>query len=441
MKSKLILWTWLFVAIATHAQKKHYDFSLQEAISFALDSSYTSLNANKEVAKALKKKWETTAAGLPQINAQGTYQYFPNIPTSVFELNGQQIVANFGTTYAASGALTLSQLIFDGSYLVGLEAASVFVDYTNTQKEKQDLKVVEGITNAYGGVLLIEESRKVLEENISLLRNNLSELKQLYQVGFTEEENIEQLQITLLQLENQLRSTERLLDISQQMLKLSLGISINDTLVLKDKLEQLTSDSLAINLQDQAFDITKNNDYKLSELLVDQRSLELKLEKAKALPSLAAYAQIGTTANGSESNIFHSTQQQWFFNSVIGANISVPIFSSFKRDARTQQAKISLEQAELMHKEHTDQLLLAYQDVKSKFNYAIDNLATMKQNLALAERIEQKNQIKFKEGIASSFELRQAQMQLYTIQQQYLEAQLEVIKNKASLQSLLNVSN
>ena len=287
MKKTAVIVLAICSSLLMSAQQKNYNFDLQEAIKFALDSSYTAQNANKEVAKALKRKWETIAAGLPQINAEGSYRFVPNIPSNFIDFGGEEIVTQFGTRHNGSISGTLTQLIFDGSYLVGLQAASTFVDYTYTQEEKQKLLVIEGITNSYGAALLTRESITVLKQNINALKKNLNEVQKIFEYDLTEEENVEQLQITLLQLENQLNNTERLEDISMQMLKLSIGIPIESSLVLKDDLNKLTTNKLASETNFEDFDINKNNDYRLSELFVTQRKLELKLEKSKALPSIS----------------------------------------------------------------------------------------------------------------------------------------------------------
>lgn len=447
MKQKTqLMFLLLITSIVMSAQQKEYRFSLKEAIQFALDSSYTAQNANREVAKALKQKWETTAQGLPQINAQIDYTNQLKQPVTLIPgeiaggASGSFVPVTFGTKQQATATATLSQLIFDGSYLVGLEAASTFVEFTNSQKEKQDLLIKEGVTNAYGSVLLAQESISILEKNIANLEENLFELKKTYENGLAEEESVEQLQITLLQIKNQLNNAQRMEDIASKMLKLALGIPIENTLELTENLEDITlkNTESAIALTD--FDILKNNDYKLSELLVEQRRLELKLQKSAALPKLNGFINLGTNAN-SDSFTFLDNNQRWFASSIVGASLNIPIFSSLQRSAKTQKAKLSYEQSKITHAENTERIQLAHKQAKSEYEFAIDNLNTLKQNLKLSERIEKKNQIKFNEGLASSFELRQAQTQLYTAQQEYLQAQLKLIKDKATLQTILNVFN
>lgn len=447
MKQKLkLLFLILIFPLGIIAQEKKYSFSLEAAIKFALENSYTSQNANKEVAKALKQKWETAASGLPQINGEINYQD---------QLRQRQIVVpgefaggapgtlapvRFGTTQQASVNATLTQLIFDGSYLVGLEAASSFIEFANTQKEKQDLLVIEGVINSYGAVLLTKESIAVLERNIAILETNLNEVQKTFENGLAEEESVEQLQITLLQVKNQLNNTKRIDKLSLQMLKLSLGISLEKELSLTDSLQTITTKNIASDTVFKEFDITKNNDYKLSELLIEQRRLETKLERSRLLPSLGAFFNASTDSFDNEFN-FLKRSQPWYASYTWGASLKIPIFSSGLSGARIKRTKLSYEQAQISHQENTQRIQLGYEDAKSNFEFAIDNLKTLEQNLKLAERIENKNQIKFNEGLSSSFELRQAQTQLYSAQQQYLQAQLQVIQNNAKLQSILNIYN
>ncbi len=441
---KCLLLLSCILSLTINAQQKKYKLSLQEAIEFALDSSYTSQNANREVAKAIKQKWETAAIGLPQISGNVNYtnqlkQLVSLIPSELTGgTAGTFTPVIFGVKQQTSATVTLSQLIFDGSYLVGLEAASSFLEFANTQKEKQDLLVIEGVTNAYGSVLLTQESIIVLKKNIKNLEINYNEIQKTFENGLTEEENVEQLQITLLQVKNQLNNTERLEKIALKMLKLALGIPIESELVLTENLQLISDQKTSSTTVFKDFDLSTNNDYKLSELLVEQRRLEHKFEKAKLLPTLGAFVNYGATAFSDEFTFFDK-DQDWFESSTLGINLNIPIFASFGIRSRIKRAQLSFEQAQISHSENTERIQLAYQQAKSNFEFAINNLNTLQQNLNLAERIERKNQIKFNEGLNSSFDLRQAQTQLYTAQQEYLQAQLKVIQDNAKLQSILNI--
>ncbi|WP_344927304.1 TolC family protein [Aquimarina addita] len=423
-----------------------YSFTLDEAIEFALENSYQSINARRDVAKALKQKWETTAAGLPQINGSVDYQNQLKQPVTLIPAEftggdpGTFVPVVFGTKEQLSATATLTQLLFDGSYLVGLEAAKSFLQYSDDVEEKTQLEVRKGVINAYGSVLVAKESVKILQDNKTALEKNFNETQQIFKNGLAEEEDVEQLQITLLQIESQLNNAERLSKIALQMFNLTIGIDVDTASILSDTLDKLTTKNIDPAITAEPFTIENSVDYRLGYLLTEQRRLELKLEKSKALPSLSAFVNYGTAAF-SDSFTFLDSDQPYFQSSILGVSLTVPIFSSLKRSAKTQQAKIAFEQANTSFIETQQQIQLSYNNAVSEYTFSIENYQTIQQNLALAERIENKNQIKYTEGIASSFELRQAQLQLYSVQQELLQAMLDIINKKAELETILNTPN
>lgn len=443
MKRKLLL---LLVAIATagmaQESKKSYQFTLKEAIAHALENNYTAINANRDIEAAKKKKWETTTIGLPQINSNINYQnnlviQKSVVPAEFFGGNpGEFQEVEFGVKHNMVANASLSQLLFDGSYLVGLQSAKVYLQISQNAKEKTDLEIREIVINAYGNVLLARESVKVFENNKKSLDKTLFETEQTFKNGLVEEENVEQLQITLSQIKSALSNAQKRETIALKMLKLVLGIDMEEELLLKDNLDQLANDNLIVN-SNFDFSVTNTIDYKIGLNNEEASRLLLKLEKSKALPSLSATANFGYNSF-SNTFSFLERDQQWFNFSNIGVGLNIPIFSSLGRTARTQQAKIAYEQAKTQLKETEQKLLLEFEKSKTDYEYSVEQYVVSKENLRLAERIENKQQIKFKEGISSSFEFTEAQRQLYTAQQEHLQAMIEVISKKATLDKISN---
>lgn len=443
MRKYYIIAILLLITTLGFSQEKEYSFSMEEAINFALDSSYTAINSRRDIAISLKKKWETTAAGLPQINGAVDYQNQIKQPVTLIpgEIAGAEpgtfVPVTFGTKQNMSLTGTLTQLIFDGSYLVGLQAAKVFVDYNENANEKTLLEVRKGVINAYGGVLLTEESVAIFEKNLVTLKDNLNEAQAMYDNGFAEEEDVEQLQITTAQIQNQLSNSKRMESIAKQMLNLALGIPVDAEVNLEDSLETLTIESVSLALTETSFDFEDNVDYRIAKNLTEQRELEVKLEKSKALPTINGFINYGTAAYDNDF-IFFENETSWFQSSILGLSMNIPIFSSLQRSARTQQAKIALDQSKTDFIQAKQQINLDLDRAKSNYKFAIENYHTAESNLGLAERIEKKNLIKYREGITTSFDLRQAQTQLYTAQQEYINSMLDVIETKATLETVLN---
>lgn len=421
-------------------------FTLDEAINYALENNRTVKNAKRDIDAAKKRKWETTTIGLPQINASIDYknwlkQQVSLIPAEFFGgAPGEFAEIAFGTKQSMNASATLSQLLFDGSYLVGLQSAKVFLEISKNAKEKTDLEVRKAVINAYGNVLLAEESVKIFEDNIAVLQKNLSETTKIYENGLTEEESVEQLQITLSSLQSKLNNSKRLKKLAYQMLNITLGLDIETNTKLTDNLESLAKQNTVLGLLQTNESIENIVDYKIAANNKHAKELLLKLEKSKALPSLSSF--INGSYNGfSETFSFANKDQKWFGASLFGVSLDIPLFSSGKRSAATQRAKINLEKAKDDFIETKQQLKLQIASAKSNYRFAIEDYQNKKKNLNLAERIEKKNEIKFKEGIASSFELRQAQVQLYTSQQEFLQAMLNVINKKATLETVLNTTS
>jgi outer membrane protein TolC len=426
---------------APETSKKSYSFSLQQAIEHAIENNYQSINSGRDVQSARQKKLEATALGLPQINATVDFQnnfviQKSVVPAEFFGGNpGEFVEVAFGTKQNMNARASLNQLIFDGSYIVALQASKTYLDFYEKSKTKTDLEIKEMIINSYGNVLLSEESIDILKSNIKSVEKTLFETEQTFKNGLTEEENVEQLNIRLTTLKSNLNYSIRLRDIAENMLKINLGIEIDDELVLTDDLKSLTALNLDLALTNPEFNVEQNIDYTLMTNFVDQRNLELKLEKSRYLPSLGASLNYGYNAFGEDFSTF-TNADNWLDYSNLGLNLNIPIFSGFGRNARTQQAKIALEQAKTELTETEQRLKLEYLTAKSKFDFDVEQYFSSKQNLTLAERIEKKQNVKFTEGLSSSFEFTEAQRQLYTAQQDYLQAMVNVINSRAKIEKI-----
>ncbi len=441
MKNSLII-ILLFSVLKLSAQET---FTLDQAINYALENSYATKNAQLNIDSAKKKKWETTTMGLPQVNATVDYQNFIRqtvllLPAQMFDSNapeGSFSEVQFGTKQNINASATLSQLLFDGSYLVGLESAKVFLKISELAKIKTEQAIKEATIFAYGNVLLSNESITILENNLIILNKNVQDTQQLINEGFAEEQDVEQLKITFATLKNQLNRANRLLVISKKVLKLTIGMDIEKPITLTENLEILVVKNTDLALYNFDFNLDNHIDYKIAQNSVKANELLMKFEKSKALPSLSTFLNYGVNANNDKFN-FTSSDQKWFGTSLLGVSLNVPVFSSFKRRSKTQQAKIALEQSNIDLTETEQKLKLAVATAKTNYQYAIDNYKTTKENLALAKRIEHKEQIKYAEGIGSSFNLATAQNQLYSTQQNYLQTIVAIINTKVKLESALD---
>ena len=417
-------------------------FTLNQAIEFGLINNSMSKNAANDVKIANAKKWETIATGLPQISSFIEYnnnikQPISLVPAEFFGGNpGEFAELSFGTKQTIDGSVTLSQLLFDGSYSVGLASIKLYMDIAYKAKIKTDLEVKRAIISAYGNALASQERVKVLKRNLSNVQNNLDEIEKIYRNGLTELENVEQLRITYSTIKNSLDYSSKLNKTSLSLLKLVIGYDIDKEIVLSNSLHDLTLKSILEKKSIENFQMEKNIDYQMAlNNSKSQRTL-LTLEKSKALPTVRAFIKGGYDGNNDSFKFFNS-DQNWYSYSIAGLSMSIPIFSSLKRSAKTQQAEIEFEKSKVDLSESEKKIIIELDNANSEYQFAVNSYNNAAENVKLAEKIERKNQIKFLEGLISGLELRQAQIQLYSIQNQLIQSMLEVINKKTNLEGIL----
>ena len=432
----------IFLILYSFSLKSQDSFTLNEAIEFGLINNSVSKNAANDIKIANAKKWETIATGLPQINSFVEYnnqikQPISLVPSEFFGGNpGEFTELSFGTKQTIDGSVTLSQLLFDGSYSVGLSSIKLYMDIAYKVKIKTDQEVKKSIISAYGNALVSQERVKFLERNLSNVKSNLDEIEKIYNNGLTELENVEQLKITYNSIKNSLDYSAKLNKTSLNLLKLIIGFDIEKEIVLSNNLQDLTLKNILDNKSIENFEIEKNIDYQMALNNTKSQKTLLTLEKSKALPTLRGFIKGGYNGNNNSFKFF-KPDQKWYGYSFAGVSMSVPIFSSLRKSAKTQQAKIEFEKSKIDFSQSKKKIIIHLDNANSEYQYAVNSYNNAVENVKLAEKIERKNQIKFLEGLISGLNLRQAQMQLYSIQNELLQSMLEVINKKTNLEIIL----
>jgi outer membrane protein TolC len=451
-----------------YSQIEKLDFSLEDAINYAQLNNASLKSADLQIKAAEAIKWETISTGLPKINASINYsnwikQQVSLIPAAAFD-NTQSIIdvvnnyfdvnqtnnninqaeglipLRFGTKQSLDGNISLTQLVFDGTYFVGLKSVQIYVDIEEGIRNKTSVELKKSTIESYGNVLLAKESVNIINKNIKIVENTLNEVIKIYENGLTEEENVEQLQITLSGLQSNLKNSLLQEKLASQLLNLILGLEINQEINLTDNFESLIDKNINLSLISENSNIKKSADYIIKNNEKTSKELLIFYEKTKLLPTINAFINTGYSGYSDSFN-FTDKNQKWYGSTIFGLKMDIPILSSGEQLSKITRAKIELEKSNLQLSELEKKLSIEINLAKGNYQFAIEDYLNKKRNLELAERIERKNQVKFSEGIASSFDLREAQTQLYKSQQSYLMSMLSIINSKAKLQSLTTENN
>jgi outer membrane protein TolC len=430
----------LILAFASFGQSS---FSLEEAIKYAVKNHSNMKNANLELENALQKINETIAIGLPQISGEAQFQNFIEIPTTVVPASsfnpmaapGEVSELQFGTEFNTSASLSASQIIFNGSYLVGLKTSKVFKSVSEFNKVKTELDVKENVLKAYYGVLAAEKTVAALTDIDATSQKIYDDTKVMYEQGLIEEDNVTQLSLNVLTAKNSLRAANRQLQDAKIYLKLQMGMKLTDVISLTSKFDNVIT-TMDVNGSEVTSDVSQNINYLMMNQQLKLGALNVQYEKSKYLPTLSAFISHSQQAMGNEFNAFSGGT--WYPTSVWGLNLAVPIFSSGMRRAVVNQASISLLQTENNLSELKKGLSVQTSLAKSNYDNAFDTYTTSKEAVKISKKIYNNYQYKFKEGLITSLDLSQIQTQYLSAETQYIQAIYNLINAKIELDKITN---
>ena len=283
----------LILAFASFGQSS---FSLEEAIKYAVKNHSNMKNANLELENALQKINETRAIGLPQISGEAQFQNFIEIPTTVVPASsfnpmaapGEVSELQFGTEFNTSASLSASQIIFNGSYLVGLKTSKVFKSVSEFNKVKTELDVKENVLKAYYGVLAAEKTVAALTDIDATSQKIYDDTKVMYEQGLIEEDNVTQLSLNVLTAKNSLRAANRQLQDAKIYLKLQMGMKLTDVISLTSKFDNVIT-AMDVNGSEVTSDVSQNINYLMMNQQLKLGALNVQYEKSKYLPTLSAF--------------------------------------------------------------------------------------------------------------------------------------------------------
>ncbi len=437
------------------AQEAGKTFSLKEAQDYALKHHATARNAGIDLELAKKKIWETTAIGLPQVNAAISYQYMLDVPTTLLpdfitpaiigvnkQLFGLELIepeppiqyfpAKFGTEQNLSLQGTLSQLIFNGQYLVGLQAARTFYRSAEKNLEKAGIEVRANLTQTYYMLAVFKENRKLLSKTVTSVERTLFELEESYKNGLVEDIVVDQMKYNLANLRNTLTAVDGQLVVADKLLKFQMGLDLTENITITDSVPVLLESINQLPMEAGTFKAENHIDYRIVETGEQLQYLNLKKEQANYLPVLSAFFTRQENAMRDQFD-FLDKSGEWYPTTILGINLSVPIFTSGMQHARVQQARLELEKMRNTKSQVKQGLSLAAEEARITYNNALDKFLAEKDNLGLSDKIYQKTLIKFREGIASSTELTQNYNQYLTSQTTYFNTLFELLNARIML--------
>ena len=440
MKRILTLLMCLTVSIKGFSQTSPepvtYNFSVQEAVDYALNHKDSVVNARLDVTSADYRVKEIIGQGLPQINGQASFQDYLKVPTTLLpgEFFGQPagtfIPVKFGVKYQSNLAVSASQLLFDPSYIVGLQNRKTYKELYNRAYTRTKIDVISNVTKAYYQVLVSNEQIKLLDANIAQLKQQVDQTTAQNKQGFVEKIDVDRIAVQYNNLVTTRENTLRLLALNYQLLKFQIGMPINANLTLKDRLTDVNIDANAAETATDTTFYKKRIEYGLLETNLKLSEFDLKRQKAQFLPTLSANASY---ASSYQNNSFRNLYSTSFPSSYIGLTLNVPIFSGFQRTNRVKQSAITVQKNQNNLNSIKNALALQAEQAKVTYINSLQSLNNQKRNQELAREVLRVAKIKYEQGVGSSIEVTQAQTGLENADNSYVQSLYDALVSKVDL--------
>ena len=443
MKTRLLIIASLILypvcgSFSAFGQTEALKLSLKDAQAYAITHNKNVMASRMDVEASRRTLAEMVTNTLPQISASGNFTdnlklVTTLIPGDFFGKPGEKIPVTFGSQFNSTANIQAGLALFNAPVYIGIESARLArqLSMESLVKSEQDTK--ESVAQAYYLILISEKSLEILDSNIANLKETLRSTRAMYQAGMAESTDVDQMISNLTAVENSRSSMQRTIELNYNLLRFQLGLSAGSGIILTETLEGIEAAINVDALMSQEFDHRQNVNYKLIEGQERMSSLMVRSEKAAVLPTLSGFYTYGSMGMGDKLG-----QLSWFPNSMVGIQIAFPIFNSTQRYQRIKKAQINLDKARTTKDMVTDQLLL--QEKQLRYNLVNANLQykNTKDNIDVSQRVYASTENKFRQGMASSLELTQANTLYLQAENNYITSLMNLLQTKLALDKLLN---
>jgi outer membrane protein TolC len=420
---KIYAGLFLLTSLAATAQ----NYSLKQAVDYAIVHQVQVKNSQIDLQNANAKVNEIRAMGLPQVN--GSLSLTNNlilqrvfIPARIFNpaaAEGELIAAKFGVDNAGFANVGLSQLVFDGTYLLGLKASSVYKDLAVKSITQSKQQVAENVTKAYYGILVNEKRQSLLALNVARLDTLLKETRELNKQGFVEKIDVQRLDVQANNLRTELDNVNRLQELSYSLLKFQMGFPMEEPIKLSETLEKVELATFNTNAAGD-FNYSNRIEYSILQTQENLAELDLKSIKAGYLPRLLLNANYGYNAGA--NGFGDLVSKPWFDNAAVTVALQIPIFDGYSKKYRAIQSANNLQKVRQSYSLLKSSIDLQRSQASITMKNALESMKEQKANLELANEISRVTRVKYQNGVGSNLEVLNAETSIKESQANYFTA-------------------
>jgi len=453
----------LLLTVQVYAQQSAGGLTLEQCIQYALEKNVEAQNAILDQRIAAAKVKETIGYGLPQINGNGSAVYNQKLSRFFIQYNpdgagfidlggvpgiqpGDVVAAQnfFQLKSNANASVSIDQLIFNGSYIVGLQASNTYKELANKSALRTQEQIVQGVIKAYYAVLINRERTELFTDNIARVDSLYRNTKALNENGFAESIDVDRVKVSLNNLRAERDNFANLNDLGIQLLKFQMNFPLGEDLIVAGNIQEVKLDT-SLTKYSAEWDYKNRPDYQVLDVNYRLQQLNVKNQYAGGMPSISAFANFGMgTQSPNVGGLFSTNSSikdeggigpdKWYPATSFGVSLHVPIFTGLQRTYRIQQEKLTLQKIENSFTNLRNGIDLEITQATIMFKNSLKTLYAQKENQDLASNVARVTKIKYEQGVGTNLEVVDAENALRTAQTNYYSALFDAMIAKVNLE-------
>lgn len=431
----------LFINTMVNAQSEKNSnsekLSLVQAIDYALKNNADLVKANIDVNISKETVKQTVAIGLPQISTSAAYQHYLTVPGQWIKNFAYQpgspeyIFLQFQQKINSTANISVNQLLFDGSYLVGLKATKEFLNMSKFVKSQTESQLISNVTKSYLAVVSTELNIELLESNIETVKKSLHDVTAMYEEGFTEDLDVKRLKLSLSNLEVEKQKLDNAVLFLKNSLKVQVGMPVSRKIELTDKIETVDEKITMMEADNmEKFDASMRPEYSILDQAIRLGKLDKQRYQTGFLPRLVGFYQHQEMTMRPEFNFFESNltpNNNWVPSDVVGLQIQWTLFDGLSTASKIREVQYKIDQAQIDLDNFKNAASMQYHNAIQTYKVRVEQAKIQKSNLNLANEIHEKTLLKLKEGVGSTLEISQAETELKAAQINYINALYDLV--------------
>lgn len=408
--------------------------TVEQALEIALNENLNIKIAGAELERVDYLKQENWYALLPSVAASG--QYSNNIMKPVFFSDffpgGKMEV---GSTHSYTLAGTAQVPIFSMALYKNIEMSEIEIRAALESARTTKLDLIQQVKNSFYGVVMMEESLKVLEQSFKNAMESAENIRKMYEQGLASEYDKIRSDVAARNISPTLTQARNGLELAKLQLKILLSLPLSQEISVDGSFEQFSGQML--NYSAGILDVDQNSNLKTMDIQLERLNKSFELIRSQRLPMLAGFANYQMQMQNEEFKF----NKPWANSFALGLSLQIPIFNKLSISLKEKQTKVGIRQLEYQRTLLKESLTLSAINSVNEMKRAGAQLKSDREAVEQAMKGYEISKVRYNTGAGTVLEMNDSEVALTRSRLNYTQTLYDFIKARNEYEKVIGKEN